>query len=140
MGKTAFGGPVFGAKQSLLAVGPVSASTGSSANFYGVVVPPGEDWYITDLSVYRNSTGSTDLAISVLDDSTNVLSVTANGSSIVFGNTGRATPTSGEYQGVQVASGSTVTLAHSSHAGPNANLCVVVSGYRRWVRSTVYTE
>ena len=140
MGKTAFTGPVFGAKQSLIDCGPVSASTGSSANFYAVIVPAGEDWYITDLSLYRNSTGSTDLAVSVLDDSTNVLSVTIGGSSIVASNIARATPTAGEFQGVQVASGSTITLAHSSHAGPNANLCVQVSGFRRYVASTTYRE
>jgi hypothetical protein len=140
MGKTSFTGPVFGAKQSLIDCGPVSASTGSSAAFYGVIVPAGEDWFVTDLAIFRNSTGSTDLAISVLDDSTNVLSVTANGSSIAFSNIGRATADSGEFQGTKIASGSTITLVHSSHAGPNANLCVQVSGFRRYLPSTTYRE
>lgn len=140
MGKTAFAGPVFGAKQTLIDVGPVNTSTGSSANFYGCIVPAGEDWFITEISLFRNSTGSTDLAVSVLDDSTNVVSVTAGGSSIAMSNIARATATSGEFQGSQVLSGSTITLAHSSHAGPNANLCVQVSGFRRYVPSTTYRE
>lgn len=140
MGKTSFTGPVFGAKQSLIDCGPVSASTGSSAAFYGTIVPAGEDWFVTDLAIFRNSTGSTDLAISVLDDSTNVLSVTANGSSIAFSNIGRAAADSGEFQGTKIASGSTITLVHSSHAGPNANLCVQVSGFRRYLPSTTYRE
>lgn len=140
MGKTSFSGPVFGAKQTLIDIGPVNTSTGSSANFWGCVVPAGEDWYVCDISLFRNSTGSTDLAISVLDDSTNVLSVTAGGSSIAFSNTARATADSGEFQGTKVASGSTITLAHSSHAGPNINLCIQIGGFRRYLPSTTYRE
>jgi hypothetical protein len=140
MGKTAFSGPAFGAKATLFSAGPVSASTGSSAIFSGTVVPPGEDWYPTDISLYRNSTGSTNLVISVHDDSTLVGSVGIGGSSIVASNLARFTADSGEYQGLRVASGSTLTLSHSSHAGPNANLTVVLSGYRRWIPSTTYTE
>lgn len=140
MGKTSFSGPLFGAKASLFCAGPVAASTGSSAVFSGAVVPRGEDWYATDLSVYRNSTGSTDLTISVHDDSTLVGSIAVLGSSGIVGNSTRFTPDSGEYQGIRIASGSTVTFSHSSHAGPNANLQVVLSGYRRWIPSTTYTE
>lgn len=140
MGKTAFSGPSFGSKATLFSAGPVSASTGSSAVFYGAIVPPGEDWYATELSLYRNSTGSTNLAISLHDDSTLVGSVTIGGSSIAAAASTYFTPDSGEYQGIKIASGSTVTLSHSSHAGPNANLCVVVSGYRRYIPSTTYAE
>jgi hypothetical protein len=140
MGKTSFSGPVFGAKQSLIDCGPVSASTGSSAVFYGVIVPAGEDWFLTDISLYRNSTGSTNLAISVQDDSTTIGSVDIGGSSVAAGNKATFTPDSGEYQGTKVLSGSTITLSHSSHAGPNANLCVQISGFRRYVPSTSYRD
>lgn len=140
MGKTAFSGPVFGAKQTLLSAGPVAASTGSSAVFAGVVVPRGEDWLVTDLSLYRNSTGSTSLVVSVHDDSTLVGSISIGGSSVAASNSTAFTPDSGEYQGKLVASGSVLTLSHSSHAGPNANLIVAVSGYRRWIPSTTYTD
>jgi hypothetical protein len=140
MGKTAFDGPLFGGKATLFSAGPVSASTGSSAIFAGTIVPAGEDWLLTDVAVYRNSTGSTDLAISVHENSTLMGSVTIGGSSIVASNIARFTADGGEYQGKLVRTGSTVTLSHSSHAGPNANLTVVLSGYRRWKPSTTYTE
>jgi hypothetical protein len=136
MGKTAYSGPVFGAQQTLLSVGPVAASTGSSAAFFGAVVPAGEDWYATELSVFRNSTGSTNLVVSLLDDSSLVGSVTGGGSSIAMAGITVLTAEAGEYSGAKLASGSTLTLVHSSHAGPNANLCVVLSGYRRFTLST----
>lgn len=140
MGKTAFSGPVFGAKQALMWAGPVAASTGSSAVFAGVVVPKGEDWYVSELSLHRASTGSTNLVISLHDDSTLVGSITIGGSSVVASNSTHFTADSGEYQGIKVLSGSVVTLSHSSHAGPNAGLSVMLSGYRRWIPSTTYTE
>lgn len=140
MGKTAFSGPAFGAKATLFSAGPVAASTGSSAIFAGAIVPAGEDWYPTEVSLHRTSTGSTNLAISVHDDSTLVGSVTVGGSSIAASGITRFTADSGEYQGIRIASGSTVTFSHSSHAGPNAGLTVVLSGYRRWIPSTTYTE
>lgn len=140
MGKTAFSGPVFGAKASLFAAGPFSASTGSSAIFAATIVPPGEDWYVTNLALYRNSTGSTDFTVSVQANSTTLGSVNVGGSSIISNTISNFTPDSGEYQGIKIASGSTVTLSHSSHAGPNANFNVVLSGYRRWIPSTTYTE
>jgi hypothetical protein len=140
MGKSAFSGPVFGAKATLFSVGPVSASTGSSAVFAGAIVPPGEDWYATNLSLYRNSTGSTDFTISVQDDSTTIGSANVGGSSVAASGISNFSPDSGEYQGIKIASGSTVTFSHSSHAGPNANVTVVLSGYRRWTPSTTYRE
>lgn len=140
MGKSAASGPFFGGKATLFSAGPVSASTGSSAVFAGAIVPAGEDWYATEVSIYRNSTGSTNLVVSVHDDSTLVGSVGVGGSSIAASGIAAFTADSGEYQGVKIASGSTVTLSHSSHAGPNANLTVVLSGYRRWIPSTSYTE
>jgi hypothetical protein len=131
MGRTRFSGPVFGAKQSLFSVGGIAASTGSSAIFAGTVVPTGEDWYISDIAVHRNSTGSTDFRVSVHDDSTLVGSVAVGGSSIVAGNCTTVTADSGEY-GAKVAAGSVLTLSHSSHAGPNIGVSVNVSGYVRF--------
>jgi hypothetical protein len=140
MGKTAHDGPLFGAKATLFSAGPVSASTGSSAIFAGTIIPAGEDWLLTDVAIYRNSTGSTDFTVSVHYNSTLAGSVGVGGSSIVASNIARFTADGGEYQGLKVLSGSTVTLSHSSHAGPNANVTVVLSGYRRWKASTTYTE
>lgn len=137
MGKTSFTGPVYGAKQTLLCVGPVAASTGSSAAFYGTIVPAGEDWYPTEISLYRNSTGSTNLVVSLLDDSTLIGSVGVGGSSATAASVIAVfTKDSGEFEGTKIASGSTITLVHSSHAGPNANLCVTISGFRRFISSS----
>lgn len=140
MGKTSFSGPAFGAKATLLSVGPLAASTGSSAVFAGTIVPAGEDWYLTEVALHRNSTGSTNFVVSVHDDSTLVGSVGVGGSSIAASGIARFTPDVGEFQGVKVLSGSTITLSHSSHAGPNINLTAVLSGYRRFVPSTVYRD
>jgi hypothetical protein len=131
MGRTRFDGPVFGAKHQLFTIGPVAASTGSSAVFAGVVVPRNEDWYLTDASLHRASTGSTNLVVSFHDDSTLVGSVGIGGSSVVAGNSTQFTPDSGEL-GARVAGGSVLTVSHSSHAGPNAGLTVAVSGYVRF--------
>lgn len=137
MGKTAFSGPVYGAKQTLWSGGPFAASTGSSATFAGTKVPSGEDWYATELALYRNSTGSTNFVVSLLDDSTLVGSVNVGGSSLAaVSNITVFTPTGGEYEGAFVASGSVLTFAHSSHAGPNAELSVTLSGFRRFVNSS----
>ena len=136
MSVSRFSGPLYGAKQTLITAGPVAASTGSSAVFWGSIVPAGEDWYATELVVYRNSTGSTNLAISVQDDSTTIGSVGVGGSSATGSGISIFTPDGGEYEGIRIASGSTVTLSHSSHAGPNTNLCVSLYGFRRFISST----
>lgn len=136
MGKTAFSGPVYGAKQTLFSMGPAAASTGVIAAIAGTVVPAGEDWYATELVLYRNSTGSTNLVISLLDDSTTVGSVGIGGSSIAAGNIAIFTPDGGEYEGTRLASGSVLTFNHSSHAGPNINNFVSLYGFRRFANST----
>lgn len=136
MGKTSFSGPVYGAKATLASIGPFDCSTGSSAVVSGVVVPAGEDWYITELSVYRGSTGSTNLVISLHDDSTIVTSAGVGGSSIAGGAVGIATADGGEYEGTRVATGSVLTVSHSSHAGPNVNVVATVRGFTRFINSS----
>ena len=51
MGKTSFSGPVYGAKATLFSFGPVNSQATGSTTIGGVVVPAGEDWYATELSV-----------------------------------------------------------------------------------------
>lgn len=136
MGKTGFAGPVYGAKQTLLSVGPTAASTGSSAVFAGTVVPVGEDWYATEVALYRNSTGSTNFVVSVQDDSTTIGSVGVGGSSVVASGISIFTRDGGEYEGTRIASQSVITFSHSSHAGPNANACVSLYGFRRFISSS----
>lgn len=135
MGKTAFSGPAFGSKATLMDYTLVSAA--SSGAVAGTIVPPGEDWYATNLSFYRTSTGLSTFAVSVLDDST-VIGTAAATAGTAGGWISNFTPDSGEYQGVKIASGSTVTFAHNSTQ--TGVVAVVLSGYRRWIPSTTYTE
>src|SRR5581483_6050056 len=56
MGFTRFAGPVYGAKSLLWAVGPATGSTNASTsrpftNAAAMVVPPYEDWYVTEFAV-----------------------------------------------------------------------------------------
>jgi hypothetical protein len=132
MGKTSYSGPVYGAKATLFSFGPVNAAT--STVLGGVVVPAGEDWYATELSVFRNSTGSTTAIVSALDDSTLVGATAAITSSVTAASAIKIfTPDGGEYEGTRIASGSTVTFTVSD---TNLGLLVSLSGYRRFINST----
>jgi hypothetical protein len=135
MGKTSMSGPVFGAKATLMDYTLVSAA--SSGAVAGTIVPPGEDWYATDLSFYRASTGLSTFAVSLVDDST-VLATVMSTAGTAGGWLGSLTPDSGEYQGVKIASGSVVTFSHNSTQ--TGAVTTVLSGYRRWIPSTSYTE
>lgn len=132
MGKSAFSGPVYGAKATLFSFGPVNAAT--STVLGGIVVPVGEDWYGTELAVFRNSTGSTTAIVTVLDDSSVVGATPAITSSLTALAAIKVLPTDGgEYEGTRIASGSTVTFTVSD---TNLGLCVSLSGYRRFINST----
>jgi hypothetical protein len=135
MGLSRLSGPAYGAKATLLGVGPFSASTGSSAIFSGAVVPSGEDWYATELVCFRNSTGTNGFVVSLHKNSSLIGSVTL-ASTAVAGAVGIITKDGGEYEGARLASGSTITLSHSSHAGANANVTVTLRGFTRFVNST----
>lgn len=135
MGKTAFSGPAFGAKATLAGYTLVSAA--SSGAVAGTIVPPGEDWYATEITFYRSSTGLSTFAVSLLDDSTVVGSV-ASTAGTAGGWLARFTPDSGEYQGVKIASGSLVEFSHNSTQ--TGVVAVTLSGYRRWIPSTTYTD
>jgi hypothetical protein len=132
MGKTAYSGPVYGAKATLFSFGPINAAT--STVLGGVVVPAGEDWYATELCVFRNSTGSTTAIVSALDDSSVVGATAAITSSLTSVSSIKILPTDGgEYEGTRIASGSTVTFTVSD---TNLGLLVSLSGYRRFINST----
>lgn len=136
MGKCAMSGPVYGAKATLFSFGPVTPSTGATGTLGGTIVPAGEDWFATEVALYRNSTGSTNLVVSVLDDSTSAATVGVGGSSIAAGAVTIFATDGGEYEGYRLASGSVVTFTHSSHAGPNTNLLVTLRGFTRFINST----
>jgi hypothetical protein len=147
MGKTAFSGPVFGAK-SLLATANVDAvSTGAgdgiSTAIGACIVPSGEDWLITDFYGARESTGSTNYGLAIDDDGTNVSSITLTSSLAAQRRSIVVTPDAGEFSGKLVASGSTITfrLVVSSGIGASSGVQMSIYGYPRFIPgSTRYAE
>jgi hypothetical protein len=146
MGKTAFSGPLYGGKATLISYGINAVSTGSgnglsSVVLYTCIVPSGEDWYATEFNVARDSTGGstvgTGMVVNVQDDGTAVASI-GNTSTTTYNTLSIITPTAGEYEGKQIASGSTVTLAITVSSGgtPSSAVSVTLSGYRRFINST----
>lgn len=145
MGKTAFSGPVYGAQSVLYSVrADVSSGGGNgvSTEVGWVVVPTGQDWYVTDFQVMRQSTGSTGLAIGLYDDSSNISSIVLNSS--VENATSRAAiaPDGGEYAGTRILGGSTVTIRaiQSSVAPASSGVYANVHGYVRYAVSTRNAE
>ena len=136
MGRTSFAGPVYGAKSLLWAfrADNLPAST-AAQTVASIIVPKGSDWYPTEMHVYRGSSFSTALVVTLTDDSTTVGDVAVTSSlagataSTVFAKT------AGEYEGQQIVSGSSVSLlvsnGNSSAAGSSA-VNVWVYGYVRF--------
>lgn len=144
MGKTAFSGPVFGAKAILANVHISDLSSGAgngvSTNVGAFVIPTGEDWYATEFGYHRGSTGSTGIEFSVQVNSSKVSSVTVGSSLADRAGFVTISPTPGEYQGLQLPSGSTITfnVVQSSVAPPSSNINLVLYGYKRFVNSSAY--
>jgi len=130
MGYSRFDGPVYGAKQTLVSFRQAPISTGVA---WQTKVPPGEDWFVTELTIDRTSTGSTVYGTALLDDST-VVSSAAISSSLASQSTNSVIAAdSGEAEGAKIASGSVVTVTLNS-TGLDAT--VTVRGYPRWINST----
>jgi hypothetical protein len=143
MGKTAFSGPVYGAKGTLHSFRVQDISTGAGDGLAGVVlsgliVPSGEDWYATEFSAFRGSTGSTGMGFAVLDDSTLVSSATINSSLANASTLALIAADGGEYEGKRIAGGSVVTFTVTQSSGVAASSAVTLclSGFRRFVSST----
>lgn len=151
MGKTAFKGPVYGAKSLLfshsLAVATTSASTTLMA---ATVIPPYEDWYVTECKAsfstgssagngfaFKSEGGSTTLPRYDGQPSTaaQTLATINSGTSTSLNNVTTVTPTAGEYEGLYVPAGSTVRVV-SSCVNPLSKVNVGVWGYVRFIPST----
>lgn len=146
MGKTAFSGPAFGSYSQLWSfsqeVAIVSTAASTVAN---IAVPPGQDWYVCYVAASRESTASTALVVSLLDDSTVVATVAITSSVADAHGSTRPTTDQGEYMGTKIASGSTlswvITGANSSAAAlASSGVKGWAYGYIRWIPSTTYTE
>lgn len=145
MGKTAFSGPVYGAAGHLYSVRfdvSSGAGNGVSTEVGYTVVPTGQDWYITDFNVMRMSTGSTGLGIALYDDSTVVSSVVLNSSLANASSRVELPPDGGEFAGVRIAQGSTVTIRaiQSSAVAASSGCYANVLGFVRFVPSTRYAD
>jgi hypothetical protein len=147
MGRTAFSGPVYGAK-SLLFYANESVAGSSARHVIGqIVVPPGQDWYVTDLHCMRTSTNSTEVTFAVLDDSSRsgrassqvIADATIRSSLALQVASTAPTPTGGEFEGVWVQSGSTLALTVFSSVAASSGNQAWMYGYIRYVDSTWYT-
>jgi hypothetical protein len=156
MGKTAFSGPVYGAKGVLatFSAGAVTSSGASTALAASWIVPAGEDWFITEYGAYcstcssggntvtiKSEGGSTTGANREWGDGSNSTKAQTIGS-LTWGTStggpliGIVTKTAGEYEGKWVPTGSTVRAVLSSVLNPIANFNVTLRGFPRFINST----
>lgn len=143
MGKTAFSGPVYGAKSLLFSVSRDNVLITSSGTLTEakVVIPSYEDWYLTEFRAYRGSSGSTaaTYTFQLDDDSTVVANVATTSSEAGVALSTSPTPTAGEYEGVQMAAGSTLSFqwnTGTSTTAPCSNVIMSAYGYIRFKSST----
>jgi hypothetical protein len=127
MGRTRFSGPTYGAKATLYSASLLTS--GSSGTFARVKVPAGEDWFATDFSIGRESTGVSGHAIVLLDDST-VLSSLAYADVNAGSTVATLTADAGEDEGVRIAAGSVVTFRTTSTA--TGYISAALRGYTRF--------
>lgn len=140
MGLTRFSGPVYGAKSLLWSykADNIAVSTAAST-VTSLTIPAGQEWFVTDFHAFRGSTFSTAFVITLLDDSTVVANLAITSSLAAQSASTTPTATAGEYEGVQIAGLSTVTMtvqnAASSAAG-SSDVQAWAYGYIRFVSST----
>lgn len=141
MGKTAFSGPVYGAKSLLISVsGDIAAATDASSfvTLFGMSVPSYEDWYVTEMRAYRPSTHSTLSVFRLVDDSTVVADIAITSSLAAQSGSTIITPSAGEYEGQRIAAGSALSLTATAGSTGVASTGVklMVYGYIRFINST----
>ena len=160
MGKTAFSGPVYGAKSLLWIAGPSAAASTSASTVLAFlqpgyakrVVPPYEDWIVTEAYLtcstassvaaacqwkLKTEGGSTTVPRSNGQASTNAATILtiAGGGSTNIEKHAIATVTAGEYEGTWCPAGSTLRWC-SSYADIPTLPQMQVMGYIRYINST----
>lgn len=158
MGKTSFGGPVYGAKSLLWSFfTPAQRSTGASTNlldFHSIrVVPAYEDWYVTEMHVSASTNSSVAAAAGITlkteggsttgiprpdgvsTKAATLVAMTNPAGSTSWVGQSVITATAGEFEGAWVPAGSTLRLI-SSGVSILANVSVQVMGFIRYVSST----
>lgn len=153
MGKTAFSGPVYGAKALLWTVGPLTASSGATTSLIAArTIPPFEDWYLTDYHITTSTCSSVGNSVILKTEGGSTLGVTRfsgglastmaqtvfnvnTGTSTVMSTNGVITATPGEFEGLYVPAGSSMRVVSSGVNGI-AGLAIQIMGYIRFVSST----
>jgi hypothetical protein len=147
MGLTRHSGPLYGAKSLLWGYSRSSTVAPSTAifTFAQVIVPTGQDWYVTDFHAFRESTHSTNFVLSLSDDSSRATETTRTVANLAITSSAAAQVAStavaadaGEYEGKRVAAGSTLTLqlANGNSSVTGATFTAWAYGYIRFVSST----
>jgi len=136
MGKTAFNGPVYGAKAALFSGFRQVVSSATTLTVASITVPSYEDWVVTELIAHCSSCTTGVARLSVLDDSTNLGTATFVSTSAAVVTT--ITADAGEYEGKVVAAGSVLTVdaVPGSSALPMGSVQWVVRGFTRFISST----
>jgi hypothetical protein len=158
MGLSRPSGPSYGAKSLLWAVGPATGSTNASTsrpfvNAAAVVIPPYEDWFITEWTasistcssvgnsvILKSKGGSTNIqpapwGTGAGSTVTQTLSNLNTGTSTSLSTWATITATAGEYEGAWVPAGSTLYVV-SSGVNPPGQLAWNVRGFIRFRNST----
>jgi hypothetical protein len=155
MGKTAFSGPAYGAKSLLWSFRETHSTGGSTVLLAKRVVPPYEDWFITEgyahyglgsastissaatKLILKSEGGSTTGIIRTDYPSTvaqTVMTFQKDGSTTATTTNVTATASPGEYEGVYVPAGSTLRVVSSGVDAIAVSMNVM--GFIRWVPST----
>jgi len=132
--RTSFAGPAYGAKSELISGSLTSSATSqTNLNMDVVTVPSNEDWYVTQVQARAGTAGSDAGTVDVLDDGTTILSAVLTLSTT--GTSRNVTASSGEDEGVKVASGSVVRVTLNTGTTTGAgNVTWHVYGYIRNIR------
>lgn len=143
MGKTAFSGPVYGAKSLLWSAYVPVATSGASATYAVTTVPGYEDWYITEtfFACSSCSTGVASLSsvttFTIQENSSNLhspVSMTSTASGVLT----TLPADAGEFEGKRVRAGSTLAfvIAGGSTAVASGSARAEMRGYVRFINST----
>lgn len=155
MGKTAFAGPVYGAKTLLWSESETISTGGTTALVAARRIPAYEDWFITEVfarfgtaastissaataTILKSEGGSTTGIVRSDGYPSTVaqtlITLTKSGSTTALSTAGTVTGSAGEYEGLYVPAGSTLRWVSSGVDAFKVSLQVM--GYIRWVPST----
>ena len=134
MGRTSFSGPLYGAKMKLASFYVASiAAEADDAELGELLVPSGEDWYITNVHAYCTDAGASATVDVECPDGTSLLA-TDLALSANAGVTVACAATAGEDEGKKCAAASRIYIeADNGLTTAAANVIVSLHGYIRKV-------